>query len=130
MSCLELQAEPRKMSIYREEAVDVLIMCLKNSDYPDSQIAAADTLLALQGRFSCSGKPLIREILVKRAGLDRTDSNAAQNDTGYLSSSQEAVVSFIPIKDAVEFLNLVSRCEILNFNPLIFCKKNFYRKKS
>ncbi|XP_027774066.1 putative E3 ubiquitin-protein ligase LIN-1 isoform X2 [Solanum pennellii] len=96
---LDLLAEPRKMSIYREEAVDVLIMCLKNSDYPDSQIAAADTLLALQGRFSYSGKPLIREILVKRAGLDRTDSNAAQNDTGYLSSSQEAVEEELAAED-------------------------------
>ncbi|XP_010323417.2 putative E3 ubiquitin-protein ligase LIN-1 isoform X2 [Solanum lycopersicum] len=96
---LDLLAEPRKMSIYREEAVDVLIMCLKNSDYPDSQIAAADTLLVLQGRFSCSGNPLIREILVKCAGLDRTDSNAAQNDTGYLSSSQEAVEEELAAED-------------------------------
>lgn len=87
---LDLLAEPRKMSIYREEAVDILIMCLKNSDYPDSQIAAAETLLALQGRFSYSGKPLIREFLLKRAGLDRIDSNVAQNDIGYLSSSQES----------------------------------------
>lgn len=130
MGCLELQAEPRKMSIYREEAVDVLIMCLKNSDYPDSQIAAAETLLALQGRFSYSGKPLIREFLLKRARLDRTDhSNAAQNDTGYLSSSQEAMVSFIPINDTVAFLNHVTRCEILNFNPLIFCKKTFIGRR-
>lgn len=51
MGCLELQAEPRKMSIYREEAVDVLIMCLRNSDNPDAQIAAAETLLVLLGRF-------------------------------------------------------------------------------
>lgn len=129
MGCLELQAEPRKMSIYREEAVDVLIMCLKNSDYPDSQIAAAETLLVLQGRFSYSGKPLIREFLLKRAGLDQTDSNVVQNYTGYLSSSQESMVSFIPIKDAVPFLNHDTRCEILNFNPLLFCK-NLYRKKS
>ncbi|KAH0743077.1 hypothetical protein KY290_031070 [Solanum tuberosum] len=97
---LDLLAEPRKMSIYREEAVDVLIMCLKNSDYPDSQIAAAETLLALQGRFSYSGKPLIREFLLKRAGLDRTDhSNAVQNDTGYLSSSQEAMEEELAAED-------------------------------
>ncbi|KAK4370205.1 hypothetical protein RND71_009680 [Anisodus tanguticus] len=86
---LDLLAEPRKMSIYREEAVDVLIMCLRNSDYPDSQIAAAETLLALQGRFSYSGIPLIREFLLKRAGLDRADSNVAQNDIGYTSNSRE-----------------------------------------
>ncbi|KAM3301248.1 putative E3 ubiquitin-protein ligase LIN [Capsicum chacoense] len=86
---LDLLAEPRKMSIYREEAVDVLIMCLRNSDNPDAQIAAAETLLVLLGRFSYSGKPLIRELLLKRAGLGRTDSNVAQNDIGDLSGGQE-----------------------------------------
>ncbi|GJW23797.1 hypothetical protein Tco_0034419 [Tanacetum coccineum] len=40
---LDLLAEPRKMSIYREEAIDTLISCLKCSDSPASQIAAADT---------------------------------------------------------------------------------------
>ncbi|KVI01245.1 hypothetical protein Ccrd_020484 [Cynara cardunculus var. scolymus] len=54
-------AEPRKMSIYREEAIDTLISCLKNSDSPSAQIAAAETILSLQGRFSSSGKPLEEE---------------------------------------------------------------------
>ncbi|XP_024979794.1 putative E3 ubiquitin-protein ligase LIN-1 [Cynara cardunculus var. scolymus] len=70
---LDLLAEPRKMSIYREEAIDNLISCLKNSDTPRAQIAAAETLLALQGRFSYSGKPLVRKFLLKRVGLDKTD---------------------------------------------------------
>ncbi|KAI3714645.1 hypothetical protein L6452_21603 [Arctium lappa] len=72
---LDLLAEPRKMSIYREEAIDNLISCLKNSASPPAQIAAAETLLALQGRFSYSGKPLVRKFLLKRAGvvLDKTD---------------------------------------------------------
>ncbi|GJT68593.1 putative E3 ubiquitin-protein ligase LIN [Tanacetum coccineum] len=69
---LDLLAEPRKMSIYREEAIDTLISCLKCSDSPASQIAAADTILALQGRFSSSGKPLVRTYLLKRAGLDKS----------------------------------------------------------
>ncbi|KAI3495845.1 hypothetical protein L1887_38191 [Cichorium endivia] len=69
---LDLLAEPRKMSIYREEAIDILISCLKNSDSPAAQIAAAETILTLQGRFSSSGKPLVRTYLLKHAGLDKT----------------------------------------------------------
>ncbi|KAK1417336.1 hypothetical protein QVD17_26463 [Tagetes erecta] len=68
---LDLLVEPRKMSIYREEAIDNLISCLNNSDSPSAQLAAADTLLALQGRFSYSGKPLVRKFLLKRAGIDK-----------------------------------------------------------
>nr|GEX22415.1 putative E3 ubiquitin-protein ligase LIN [Tanacetum cinerariifolium] len=68
---LDLVVEPRKMSIYREEAIDHLISCLKNSDSPAAQIAAADTLLVLQGRFSYSGKPLVRRFLLKRAGVEK-----------------------------------------------------------
>ncbi|KAK6944946.1 U-box domain [Dillenia turbinata] len=69
---LDLLTEPRKMSIYREEAIDSLISCLRNSNFPSSQIAAAKTILELQGRFSSSGKSLTRAYLLKRAGLDKT----------------------------------------------------------
>ncbi|GJZ70147.1 hypothetical protein Tco_0633697 [Tanacetum coccineum] len=51
--------EPRKISIYREEAIDTFISCLKCSDLPATQIAASDTILALQGRISSSEKPLV-----------------------------------------------------------------------
>ncbi|KAF6164444.1 hypothetical protein GIB67_025270 [Kingdonia uniflora] len=69
---LDLLVEPRKMSMYREEAIDALISCLGNSNFTSSQIIAAETILDLQGRFSSSGEPLARAILLKRAGLDRT----------------------------------------------------------
>uniref|UniRef100_A0A251TRS3 RING-type E3 ubiquitin transferase n=1 Tax=Helianthus annuus TaxID=4232 RepID=A0A251TRS3_HELAN len=68
---LDLLLEPRKMSVYREEAIDNLILCLQNSDSPSTQLAAADTLLTLQGRFSYSGKPLVRKFLLQRAGIDK-----------------------------------------------------------
>ncbi|XP_058074307.1 putative E3 ubiquitin-protein ligase LIN-1 [Magnolia sinica] len=68
---LDLLAEPRKMSIYREEAMDALISCLRKSDFPGTQIAAAETIMALQGRFSSSGEPLTRVSLLKRAGFDK-----------------------------------------------------------
>ncbi|KAL8037604.1 hypothetical protein ABFX02_11G049800 [Erythranthe guttata] len=68
---LDLLEEPRKMSIYREEAIDTLISCLRNTESPSAQITAAETILSLQGRFSYSGKSLSRAILLKRAGLDK-----------------------------------------------------------
>ncbi|KAI3417029.1 RING-type E3 ubiquitin transferase [Psidium guajava] len=68
---LDLLAEPRKMSIYREEAIDTLISCLKNTDFPAAQLAAAETIMSLQGRFSVSGKPLTRAFLLKHAGLEK-----------------------------------------------------------
>ncbi|KAK3001601.1 hypothetical protein RJ639_021148, partial [Escallonia herrerae] len=45
---------------------------IKDEDFPAAQIAAADTILALQGRFSSSGMPLARAFLLKRAGLDKS----------------------------------------------------------
>lgn len=60
------------MSIYREEAIDTLISCLRNSGSPAAQICAAETILSLQGSFSYSGKSLSRAILLKRAGLNRS----------------------------------------------------------
>ncbi|KAK9269400.1 hypothetical protein L1049_001173 [Liquidambar formosana] len=63
---LDLLTEPRKMSIYREEAIDTLISCLRNSDFPAAQIAAAETIVSLQGRFTSSGKSLTREGLKSR----------------------------------------------------------------
>lgn len=61
------QVEPRKISMYREEAVDSLIQCLKNSDYPRSQLLAAETIMNLSGKFSSSGRPLSRSSLLKLA---------------------------------------------------------------
>ncbi|KZV30094.1 hypothetical protein F511_17139 [Dorcoceras hygrometricum] len=69
---LDLLDEPRKMSIYREEAMDALVSSLRNSESPVTQISAAETVLFLQGRFSYSGKSLSRAILLKRAGIDRS----------------------------------------------------------
>ncbi|XWS17290.1 hypothetical protein CRYUN_Cryun33cG0054600 [Craigia yunnanensis] len=72
---LDLLVEPRKMSIYREEAIDTLISCLRNSEFPAAQIAAAETILSLQGRFTGYGKPLTRPFLLKRAGLEKNYRN-------------------------------------------------------
>ena len=53
--------------MYREEAMDSLVQCLKNSDYPRSQLLAAETIMNLPGKFSSSGRPLARSTLLKLA---------------------------------------------------------------
>ncbi|KAJ4708471.1 RING-type E3 ubiquitin transferase [Melia azedarach] len=77
---LDLLAEPRKMSIYREEAIDALISCLRNSEFLAAQIAAAETIMSLQGEFTASGKPLSRAILLKRAGLGQSYKNLKRTE--------------------------------------------------
>ncbi|XP_050218498.1 putative E3 ubiquitin-protein ligase LIN-1 isoform X2 [Mercurialis annua] len=72
---LDLLAVPRKMSIYREEAIDTLISCLGKSESPAAQLAAAETIMSLQGRFTASGKSLARAFLLKRAGLRKSYRN-------------------------------------------------------
>lgn len=63
------------MSIYREEAMDTLIACLRNSEFPTAQTTAAETIKSLQGRFTASGKPLTRAILLKHAGIRKSYRN-------------------------------------------------------
>ncbi|XP_048228410.1 putative E3 ubiquitin-protein ligase LIN-1 [Ricinus communis] len=87
---LDLLAEPRKMSIYREEAIDTLISCLRKSEFTAAQIAAADTIVSLQGRFTASGKSLSRAILLKRAGLSKSYRNLTRMEKlGNLSGEIE-----------------------------------------
>ncbi|KAL8102427.1 putative E3 ubiquitin-protein ligase LIN-1 [Apium graveolens] len=83
---LDILMKPRKASIYREEALDTIISCLKNSDFPAAQIAAAETILVLQGRFSYYGNPLARAFLLKRAGLDKTDKSMMIKDHVMITS--------------------------------------------
>lgn len=69
---LDLLVEPRKISVYREEAIDALISCLRNPAFPSAQLLAAEMILSLQGRFSSSGRPLTRAIVLKHAGMKKS----------------------------------------------------------
>lgn len=84
------------MSIYREEAMDTLISCLRNSEFPTAQLAAAETIMSLQGRFTSSGKPLTRALLLKRAGLDKSYQTLMRMEQLRNSpeESEETTVSF------------------------------------
>ncbi|KAL8135683.1 putative E3 ubiquitin-protein ligase LIN-1 isoform X2 [Apium graveolens] len=68
---LDLLVEPRKMSIYREEAIEALIEALRKKDFPNSQITALDALSSLLGRLTMSGKSCTEVWLLKSAGYDK-----------------------------------------------------------
>lgn len=76
------------MSIYREEAIDALISCLENTDCPSAQIAAVETILSLQGRFSQAGEPLARAFLLRHAGLN---GNTSRMKKDQLASTSEEI---------------------------------------
>lgn len=104
------------MSIYREEAMDTLISCLRNTKVPTAQIAAAETIMSLQGRFTTSGKPLARTVLLKRAGLDkiykqrvRMDqlSNFSGEDETLVSSFEKFEAHYLVLKDYFFLLCLI-----------------------
>ncbi|KAK9164469.1 hypothetical protein Syun_005371 [Stephania yunnanensis] len=68
---LDLLVEPRKMSIYREEALEALIEALRRKDFPTCQRKALDVFGSLSGRFTARGDSLTEAWLLHTAGLDR-----------------------------------------------------------
>ncbi|CAM6119396.1 unnamed protein product [Calypogeia fissa] len=92
---LDLLEEPRKGSMYREEAVDSLVEALSSPEWP-SPAEAADTLIALGGRFSYSGKPMMKAWLLKIAGVDKyflsltkTEQESNDNDSTFDQEEEE-----------------------------------------
>ncbi|KAK4275107.1 hypothetical protein QN277_018243 [Acacia crassicarpa] len=68
---LDLLVEPRKMSIFREEAVEALIESLWRKDFSNTQTKALDALLLLIGHLTSSGKSYTEAWLLKIAGFDQ-----------------------------------------------------------
>ncbi|XP_047958972.1 putative E3 ubiquitin-protein ligase LIN-1 [Salvia hispanica] len=68
---LDLLAAPRKMSIYREEAMEALLEALQRKDFPSSQVMALGTLSSLSGHFGGSRKAYMECWLLKVAGFDQ-----------------------------------------------------------
>ncbi|XP_073043789.1 putative E3 ubiquitin-protein ligase LIN-1 isoform X2 [Primulina eburnea] len=68
---LDLLDAPRKMSIYREEAMAALLEALQRKDFPSSQIMALGALSSLSGHSRASKKPCMDAWLLKTAGLDQ-----------------------------------------------------------
>ncbi|XP_024545432.1 putative E3 ubiquitin-protein ligase LIN [Selaginella moellendorffii] len=76
---LDLLGEPRKDSVYTEEAMDTLLKAIKNKDRLSLQVEAARTIICIVGRFSSSGKPVLRSWLIK-ASKTKPTKNYQQDD--------------------------------------------------
>nr|AZL93829.1 U-box/WD40 protein [Ceanothus thyrsiflorus] len=68
---LDLLVEPRRMSIYREDAIEALIEALRRRDFSNSQVMALDALSSLIGRMTTSGDSYAEAWLLKMAGFDQ-----------------------------------------------------------
>lgn len=88
---LDLLVEPRKISMYREEAVDCLIQCLKNTDFPRCQLLATETIMCLPGKFSSSGRPLARSTLLKLARVKERYRQSQDLNTARADGEDEMV---------------------------------------
>ncbi|XP_051139219.1 putative E3 ubiquitin-protein ligase LIN-1 [Andrographis paniculata] len=77
---LDLLAAPRKMSIYREEAMDAFIEALQRSDFPTSQVTALGAFSSLLGRKKSSRKLDIEARLLKLAGFDLHSTTTISTD--------------------------------------------------
>lgn len=112
------------MSIYREEAIDSLISCIRNTDFPAAQISAAQTIMSLQGRFTMSGKSLTRNFLLKCAGLDKPYNNLMRLDQlgNFTEEVKQTLVSFL---EYILCFSLVIFSLLFCFFPSIFFKQFF-----
>ncbi|KAK8948328.1 putative E3 ubiquitin-protein ligase LIN [Platanthera guangdongensis] len=88
---LDLLVEPRKTSIYRDEAIDSIIEALKRKEFPLCQVIALETLSSLTGRLNTSGEPITELWLLKIAGVYQ------QND---ISEDEEGAGISIDVMEA------------------------------
>ena len=94
---LVLQIEPRKYSIYREEAVDAIVVALEAS-LTDENVRekCCRALLILAGHFSFSGDVSIVKRILKPAGpLDSHHLSSIDNENGLLVDGSISLVGLI-----------------------------------
>ncbi|CAI9116943.1 OLC1v1018239C1 [Oldenlandia corymbosa var. corymbosa] len=94
---LDLLVEPRKMSIYREEAIEVLIEALRRKEFPASQVAALDVISSLPGHISKSGKSSIEAWLLKLAGFDQPYNTLVKGEK--ITTSESVFIESESVED-------------------------------
>ncbi|OAE26556.1 hypothetical protein AXG93_3817s1190 [Marchantia polymorpha subsp. ruderalis] len=86
---LDLLEEPRKRSMFREEAVESLVEALNNTEDVISQIEAARTLVSLGGRYSRSGRSMMEPWLLRTAGLEKSFQSFVDEEPDCSDQTQE-----------------------------------------
>lgn len=72
--------EPRRHSLYREEAVEALVTSLSSEENSSAQLEAAKVFVSLGGRFSYSGQSLVEAWLLETAGMEGRFERAMKDD--------------------------------------------------
>ncbi|XP_076885682.1 putative E3 ubiquitin-protein ligase LIN-1 isoform X1 [Bidens hawaiensis] len=120
---LDILVEPRKMSIYREEAIDTLIDTLQKKDFPNLQLMALDALSSL------SGKSYTEAWLLKLAGFNKPYEAIMENEN--LNMDHEEEKAAYSWEKRVAFV-LCNHEKGVIFNALEQCLKiksiNIYKK--
>lgn len=78
------QVESQGQSIFRDEAVEVLLAALSCEDSTSAQTSSSKVLASLGGRFSYTGEPATVAWLIKKAGLSPANQKYISGDLGRL----------------------------------------------
>lgn len=99
--------EAKTYSIYREEAVDAIAMCLEKSLFDEKiREVCCHTLLVLGGRFSFSGKVMTEDCILKKAGcIDCNELEVCDNE------------GIVP-EDNIQSVRSVFSCDTLHYEKL------------
>eukprot|EP01018_Ginkgo_biloba_P036434 Gb_40746 [translate_table: standard] len=84
---LDMLAESQGQSIFREEALEVILAALSSEESINAQISSASVLSNLGGHFTCTGEPSTVAWLLKKAGLSSTYCKLVTGDMGSLNQS-------------------------------------------
>ncbi|XXG39226.1 hypothetical protein AAC387_Pa01g0243 [Persea americana] len=117
----DLMAEPRKYSVYREEAVDAIIIALECSATNEKvREQSCRSLYILGGHFSYSGDTLTAAWLLKEAGFcDGSEANSFNNDDEEMPTEEEGKASeewwrnltvLLLVNGKKSFLECISKC--------------------
>ncbi|KAL2634268.1 hypothetical protein R1flu_005747 [Riccia fluitans] len=84
---MDLLAEPREPSMFREEALEALVNALSCEENNKVQLEAAKALASLSGRFSITGRSMTEAYLLKFAGVNVEDHSRSRGNV--LSAEEE-----------------------------------------
>lgn len=86
---LDLLLQPRRYSVYREEALESIVAALHCETNAKAQVQSAEALLILGGRFSYLGRNLLEAFLLKKAGLEDDFIDSLKEEQGTLEDTVE-----------------------------------------
>ncbi|KAH9320860.1 hypothetical protein KI387_015499 [Taxus chinensis] len=110
---LDMLADSQGQSLFREEAVEVLLAALSCKESISAQISSAAVLSSLAGRFTYIGEPSTVAWLVKKAGLSWAKQKYISGDLDCLDHGMQEEDT-----DAVCWSNKIAKKIMLSGTPV------------